>query len=549
MENKSNREYRSMMLSVAPQEDEQEESYIVEGYATTFDRAYNLYKDDYIEVNEVISNNAFDRCDMSDVIMQYDHQGRVFARTRNNTLQLSTDEIGLKVVANLGGTDEGKKLYHDIKGGYIDRMSFGFIIDEESETRESVNDRAIYTRTIKSISKLFDVSAVSIPANDTTSIHARNYVNGVIDKDSLERKRKAEIEAYSIEVRTLSIDEIEERISQVQDDERLNILNSRKEELRKDFEAQKELRNKVATGEIKTTKLEKPKENRNMELTRENYLQSAEYRSAYLKTLQGKPLNEEERGAFALAEAEAVLPTQLQNTILAKVKDYAPILNEVTLLNVNGNVTYAVEGDNGEAVEHDENATIALATDTLVKVELTTHEVVKLIQISASVKQMSIPAFEAWIVAQLAEAIAMKIEKMIFANILATGNKTTGEVNATNILALFASLKAGYAREAKVYMSRNTLYTKVMNLQDKAKNDMVVFENGTYKLYGIEIECTDSVGASIVLGAPRKFVANLAEQINVKSAFDINTNSYKYLGVALFDGKLALAEAFQILGA
>ena len=95
-------------------------------------------------------------------------------------------------------------------------------------------------------------------------------------------------------------------------------------------------------------------------------------------------------------------------------------------------------------------------------------------------------------------------------------------------------------------MSRNTLYTKVLGLQDKAKNDLVVFENGTYKLLGVAIEPTESV-AGILLCDPRKFVGNLAEQINVKSAYDINTNSYKYLGVALYDGKAAIGEAFQKL--
>ena len=101
---------------------------VVEGYATTFNQPYTLYSWDDYEVREEIDEHAFDECDMTDVIMQYDHQGRVFARTKNGTLQLAADENGLKITADLSGTDIGKQLYREIKGGYTDQMSFGFIV-------------------------------------------------------------------------------------------------------------------------------------------------------------------------------------------------------------------------------------------------------------------------------------------------------------------------------------------------------------------------------------------------------------------------------------
>lgn len=188
----SGREYRNMKMTVQSAENG-DNSMIVEGYATTFNQPYTLYECKYYRVIEQIDPHAFDECDMSDVIFQYDHEGRVFARTRNKTLSIQTDSTGLKVTANLSGTDAGKQLYQEIQGGYTDRMSFGFVVGEDK--RESVmdheNDFETITRTITKVSKLFDVSAVSIPANDATSISARRYADGVIGSIEAERLERA----------------------------------------------------------------------------------------------------------------------------------------------------------------------------------------------------------------------------------------------------------------------------------------------------------------------------------------------------------------------
>lgn len=160
---------------------------IAEGYATTFNEPYELMQwDDWdgyrVHFVEVIDPDAFKETDMSDVIMQYNHEGRVFARTSNNTLLLNTDNHGLFVRANLGGTEIGRGLYEEIKGGYTNRMSFGFTVSKESRTedRDDENKVRTITRTITGIKKLWDVSAVSIPANDGTEISARSWCDGVI---------------------------------------------------------------------------------------------------------------------------------------------------------------------------------------------------------------------------------------------------------------------------------------------------------------------------------------------------------------------------------
>lgn len=185
------REYRSMVMEIRAAGNE--EQMIVEGYATTFDQPYMLYDGKYYKVIEQIAPTAFMGCDMSDVIMQYNHEGRVFARNKNGTLSLAVDNVGLKITADLSGTDIGRQLYQEIKGGYTDKMSFSFVVgeDERATTEDHENSIEIVNRTITKIKKIYDVSAVSIPANDLTSISARRYADGVIGSIKAERLERA----------------------------------------------------------------------------------------------------------------------------------------------------------------------------------------------------------------------------------------------------------------------------------------------------------------------------------------------------------------------
>ena len=180
------REYRA--LTMAARNDEMS----VEGYATTFNQPYLLFEDTGFRVFEQVAPDAFTECDMTDVIMQYNHTGRVFARTRNGTLDLAPDATGLKITAHLDGTDLGRQMYQEVKGGYTDKMSMGFRVaeDEVKETKDPTSGIVIVTRTILKISKLYDVSAVSIPANDMTSISARMLADGVIEAAEAERLRR-----------------------------------------------------------------------------------------------------------------------------------------------------------------------------------------------------------------------------------------------------------------------------------------------------------------------------------------------------------------------
>lgn len=197
---KSEREYRDMTMEIRSAENEeveQEERKVVKGYASTFNEPYTLYEDDDWRFDEVVDSRAFDNTDMSDVIMQYDHEGRVFARMSNNTLTVVPDEKGLLIEADLGGTELGRQLFEEIKGGYTNKMSFGFTVDgEERRDIKNADGKTVTVRTITSVRKLYDVSAVSLPANDATSISVRTLTDGEIERIRAER-----LEAEALELR------------------------------------------------------------------------------------------------------------------------------------------------------------------------------------------------------------------------------------------------------------------------------------------------------------------------------------------------------------
>lgn len=288
-----------------------------------------------------------------------------------------------------------------------------------------------------------------------------------------------------------------------------------------------------------------------------------EYRSAWLKNLRRLPLTDAEKRAFSNASGAGaeVIPTQTANEIISKVKTLAPMLNEVTLLHVKGAVKFAIEGTNNAAAIHTENASITAAADTLTTVSLSGYEIVKLVQISDTVMTMSITAFESWIVNMLAEAIARKVEDLLIngtgssqpkgienANTWGATNSVTvaktGALTAANVQTLIGLLPSGYDRNGKFVMNKKTLFTDFMPLQDNSKNHIVTVQNNAYFVYGYPVLLSDYVADhEAFLGDFKKVCANLAENIGVKSAYDIDTNSYKYSGIAIFDCAPAIGEA------
>ena len=164
--------------------------YYVEGYATTF-KPYVLYRD-YRgnDVYELIERSSLDNADMSNVIFQFDHEGMVYARTSNGSLIVEVDEHGLFVAADLGRTEAAKRLYDSIQAGMVNQMSWRYMVDEESY------DRDTKTWTTRKVSKIYDVSAVSIPANDQTSIEAR--AKSLMDEERVKKDNEKKRERLSL---------------------------------------------------------------------------------------------------------------------------------------------------------------------------------------------------------------------------------------------------------------------------------------------------------------------------------------------------------------
>ncbi|MBQ1572389.1 MAG: HK97 family phage prohead protease [Clostridiales bacterium] len=190
-----NREYRNMTFEV--RQDGAEPSFLVEGYASTFE-PYKLIEIDGEDYNERIEPTAFDEADMSDVVYRIDHEGRVYARSSAGTINLDIDERGLHHITDLSKTSGSREHFEDIEAGLYPQMSFAFTVGADhydAETR---------TRIIDRIDKVFDISAVSFPANPNTEIHVRDYFNGVIEMEKAaeaERQKAEEARRSDLERR------------------------------------------------------------------------------------------------------------------------------------------------------------------------------------------------------------------------------------------------------------------------------------------------------------------------------------------------------------
>lgn len=211
-------QYRAMEMRTADTEDTNEPSYIVVGYASTFEQEYQLGENEDFRLIEKVARDAFSGADESDVIMQYDHQGHVYARIANGTLEVSEDEHGKKIKAYLGGTEGGRKLYEEIRGGYTNKMSFGFSVDEwKEEERRGTDGKTEVVQTIAKIGRLFDVSAVSLPANDFTSISARSRFEIEIEKRNADAQEKEEAERLAKEEAERNAQEAENQAKRERD--------------------------------------------------------------------------------------------------------------------------------------------------------------------------------------------------------------------------------------------------------------------------------------------------------------------------------------------
>ena len=197
---KNDREYRSMELRVLPLEGAEEPSYMVEGYASTFE-PYKLLTIDGVDYFERIEPTAFDHADISDVVFRIDHEGKVYARTSAGTVNVWHDDHGLGQRTDLSKTQAARELFADIEAGNYPKMSFAFTVAKDGDHF----DKATHTRVIERIAKVFDVSPVTFPANPGTelSVSTRDYFNGVIEAEQAERLAREEREKQRKRIKIL----------------------------------------------------------------------------------------------------------------------------------------------------------------------------------------------------------------------------------------------------------------------------------------------------------------------------------------------------------
>ena len=317
----------------------------------------------------------------------------------------------------------------------------------------------------------------------------------------------------------------------------------------------------IGTGAIPAVEIPNPIAAR----AEDTFDQDKEYRSAWLKSLMGKPLTETEQRAYSTASGSALpaIPESTANEIIKKMYEVAPILQKCKIFHVPGNFKFAVEGTNSDAALHTENASITAAADSLGSVSLTGYEIVKLVKASRATANMTISAFESYIVEIIAEAIARKIENYIFVGTgsnqpggVAQGGKGTSgaytagtdmvEVAAatavaeSDITTLYGMLASGYERNAVWTMSKATFFAYFYALMNKSKNNLIEFANGKYYIMGCEVYFTGSLTKGVAyLGDFAYIVGNYSQDITVvKSEHSgLATNSIDYLGSCVFDSK------------
>lgn len=294
-------------------------------------------------------------------------------------------------------------------------------------------------------------------------------------------------------------------------------------------------------------------------------LATAEYRTAFLMAAMGKTLTAQQRALVTNASDSAgpAIPTITYNKILEKIYVYAPLINKIQLLSVNGNFRFGVEVGNDLAEKHEQGATIEAKDVDLIDVTLSAYEITKLIRISRTVEYTTVDSFENWLVDSLARAIGNKINVLILYG-TGTGEATgvdaavtwednvnqitigaTATANASDVLNLIGLLGEEYDPNAIFVMSKRTLMTVFLPLQDKSKDNIVTTEGGKYFVQGYPVETSANVPlGDAYLGDFYKYVGNMPQRATIESDVDLTTNTRRFLGSALFDGKVADTNAF-----
>ena len=373
-------------------------------------------------------------------------------------------------------------------------------------------------------------------------------------------KRFAEIKEEAAEIRSAIENDESAKVEELT--EKLDALESEERELRAKIELAEKIDSKPEVRQIP-----KPQEvEKKMEKTYEEIVAAPEYRTAFLKKLQGKELTEEEK-RFVLTppgnagSGAAAVPTETANKIFDNMIRIAPMLGEIELFRVAGNLRFAVQGVRNAAAVHVENVPVVPAADTLINVTLTGYEFMKVLSVSATVSSMSIDAFEGWIAKILGEDLALVIDNEIINGGSVTGNIAAAQawVEGVNqvtyvpgaglafadLTSLIGLLPSAFDARAKFVMSKRTFYTQVLGMTS-AQGDPIAVPDitapGRYMIAGFPVLIDDNVVLNeAYLGDFKQVVGNLAQDILVEGdkSSGFLRNAVDYRGTAIFDCDIA----------
>lgn len=470
-------------------------------------------------VTEIISRGALDKCDLSDVAFFVNHDlTRVPLARTPDTLKLDVDERGLKFTALLPDTAEGRSIYESVKRGDLRGCSFAFEVANGGDSWDGNN------RTIRNISKIWECSVVTYPAYGATSIEARAQKgnHGMENQDNQTMGTNAR-QLYGVG----SID----------------------------------ADNAVNFGD--------------------DVLSTAEYRSAFYKSLQGKDLTSAERAAWNKARADfekrenqfntstnsaAVIPTATLNEIISKARTHGGLLAECRAFAMPSKIAIPIATPADKAAWHVEGTPVDSDKITPTTIIFDGNEIIKVFSISHKVQTMAIADFESYLVEELTNCVMATIEDAIVngtgsgqgTGILTafdSDNTVTSSTSDTNIgyadiVFAVSKLKRGYANGAKFAMNNATLWQVFFRLSDDNGRPIFVSDlqnESIGKILGYPVVIDDYLPNDTVIFGNFSYMAyNLPGGIVVESSRESSFKSalIDYRALAIADCKPILPDAF-----
>lgn len=288
-------------------------------------------------------------------------------------------------------------------------------------------------------------------------------------------------------------------------------------------------------------------------------VESAEYRAAWIKNLQGRASAQER----AAVEASGAIPTVTLNKIIGTFAEY-PILSAIDMTYIPGNVTYVVEGANNDAQWLPMGTEATDAEDAVTTVTLAAYKLIKTIEITADVSAMAIDAFEAWLVQALNDKLAAAVARAVLngtgsgqaTGILADGAVAVSEtynvpLTWESLMKMLAKLPTKYARNASLCVGRSIFYGAILGMEDSTGNRIVVADAqapGKFNVMGYPVIIDDNAGDSILFGDFKQYKLNFAQspQVSTDRSVGFRSGSTVYRVMALADGKMADKNAIVV---